>query len=64
MSEISEFTEIKNDGACDGLRADQYPKFEIKCPKCNENSEFKNDGYWHCPKCGEKFVTERFILDD
>ena len=62
MSDISEFTEIKNDAACDGLRADQYPKFEINCPDCNEVADFK-DGYYICPKCGKKFVTEKFILD-
>ena len=63
MSNVSEFTELKNDGACDSLKTNQYSKFEIKCPECNENAEFKNDGYWHCPKCGKKFITEKFILE-
>lgn len=65
MTEISEFTELKNDAACDtlGMKAEDFPKFEITCPDCAKVADFGEDGYYHCTNCDKKFVTERFILD-
>lgn len=64
MSEISEFTEIKNDGACDGLPANAYPRFDIQCPECGSNNiEWDMDkGCYVCYNCNQEFITEKFAI--
>jgi DNA-directed RNA polymerase subunit RPC12/RpoP len=66
MSDLSEFTELKNDGACDGLPSDQNPRFDITCPECSSTKvdwDMKK-GCYVCSNCGQEFQTERFVLDD
>lgn len=63
MCEISEFTELKNDAACDFVPecVNQYDY--VNCPKCSSNDVSMDKGTYTCNNCGEKFETEKFLLD-
>ena len=65
MSEVCEFTEIKNDGACDFANYSCDNEFNIHCPECDSTDLDwdMNEGCYICKNCGQHFITEKFCID-
>lgn len=58
----SEFTELKNDCACNGH---DRGRMDISCPECSSHNVDwdMNEGHYVCCNCHNKFITERFCND-
>jgi len=71
MSNLSEFTELKNDGACEfyetaeaRIKANEAIQcMTLTCPNCGKLALYDKDNTYHCHHCNTDFASEKFILE-